>query len=214
MNLENIDLLKKIIEIQACIIQGRGLRAILHLDQYSWLNFSKAKIITICVVESEKMYMEHIFEKDKIFEHNIKEYLFQKKNFKCNSIIRNYEKCLPKNKTHYISESFYDVYKSALSKKEAEELKHNVSMQEFVIMPIYDIEFKKRISYITFIFDKKDTYEIEKLKELKLFFEALIQPMYDSDKNILFPRCVRIDRYFHTLSKKEKTIIKRVLKGE
>jgi DNA-binding CsgD family transcriptional regulator len=214
MKVENIELLKKIIAIQACIIQGRGLKAILHLEQEYLLNFVNAKIITICIIESEKMYMEHIFEKDKVFEHNIKEYILRKKNFKCDSIMKNYEKCLPKNKTHYISESFYDTYKTAISKKEAEEFKYKVLMKEFVIMPISDIKDQDRIGYVTFIFDEKNKYELEKIKDLRSFFEALIQPMYDSDENILFPECVRVDRHFHALSTKEKIIIKKVIKGE
>ena len=81
MKVENIELLKKIVDIQTCLIQGRGLKAILHKDQSYWLDFVKAKIITICIKESDKLYMEHIFEKDKIFEHNIKEFLIRKKKF-------------------------------------------------------------------------------------------------------------------------------------
>lgn len=214
MKVENIELLKKIIDIQACLIQGRGLRAILRFNQQYLLDFVDAKIITICVLESEKMYMEHILEKDKNFERIIKKHIIEKTDFKCNFIIKNFEKCLTKNKTLHISENFYDIYKNALSKKDADELKVKVSMEEFAIMPIYDMQYKNKIAFLTFIFDEKNKYKIEKIEELRSFFEALLQPMYDSDENILFPRCVRIDKYFHPLSTKEKIIIKKVMKGE
>ena len=214
MKVENIELLKKIVEIQACLIQGRGLKAILHMDQKYWLDFVNANIITICIKESNKLYMEHIFEKNKTFERNIKEFILRKKNFKCDSIIKNYEICLPKNKDFYITDSLYDIYKSAISKKEAEIFKKNIALKELIIMPIYDFQYKLRIAYVTFMFDEKNKYEIKKVKELKLFFEALIQPMYDTDENILFPKCVRVDKYFHVLSTKEKIIIKKVIRGE
>ena len=214
MKVENIELLKKIIDIQACLIQGRGLRAILHLDKQYLLDFVNAKVITICILESEKMYMEHILEKDKIFEHNIKKHVIEKQDFKCKFIIKNFEKCLTKNKTYHISETFYDIYKNALSKKDADELKTNISMEEFIIMPIYDMQYKNKIAFITFIFDEKNKYELEKVEELKSFFEALLQPMYDNNEKILFPRCVRVDKHFYPLSSKEKIIIKKVMRGE
>ena len=214
MKVENIELLKKLVYIQACLIQGRELKVILHKDQKYWLDFVKAKIITICIKESDKLYMEHIFEKDKVFEHNIKEFILRKKNFKCDSIVENYEKYLPKNKAYYVTETLYDIYKNAITKKEAEEFKENISVQELVIMPIYDYTYKIRIAYCTFMFDEKNKYEIEKLEEIKSFFEALIQPMYDTDENILFLKCIRIDKHFHSLSTKEKIIIKKVIKGE
>ena len=214
MKIENIELLKKIITIQACLIQGKSLKALLRMDQKYFLSLAKAKVITICVLESDKMYMEYIFEKDRLFEHLVKRYILSKNDFKCNYIGINYDKHLPKNDSHYVTSNFYDLYKGALSKKEANQLKKEISMEEIVIMPIYNITNKIKIANITYIFDKKENIVIENLKELKSFFESLIQTMYETEEDIFFSKCVRVDKHFHLLSQKERIIIKKVIKGE
>ena len=82
-------------------------------------------------------------------------------------------------------------------------------------MPIFDIEFKKKvIGYITFIFNEKNKKDLIKIKEVKDFFEIIIQPLYDYKSRQLFSKCARIDKHFSLLTYKEKRIIRKVLKGK
>ena len=57
----------KIINIQSCIIQGRSLKALLRMNMNYFLEESGADIITIYMNEHEKIKLEYILEKDKIF---------------------------------------------------------------------------------------------------------------------------------------------------
>ena len=100
-----------------------------------------------------------------------------------------------------------------LSKKEAVDFANDIQMKDAIIMPIVDIEFKKRIGYITFIFNNNKK-KFEKIEELKNFFEILIQPLYDYKNNLIFSKCTRVDQHFKLLTSQEKRVIKKILRGK
>ena len=185
----------------------------MHENIHFYLNYSGASIITICMNDSDKVFMEHIFEEGKTFEHFMKEHIFKKKNFNRNSFVSNYESLFKKNIPYYETTNLHDIFQVILSKKEAVDFANDIQMKDAIIMPIVDIEFKKRIGYITFIFNNNKK-KIEKIEELKNFFEILIQPLYDYKNNLIFSKCTRVDQHFKLLTSQEKRVIKKILRGK
>lgn len=214
MKIKNNELLTKIIELQSCIIQGRNVKAIMHKNLHFYLEHSGADIITICINETKKIYMEHVFERDKKFEHFIKENILNKRNLNCQYFITNYQELFKNNKHYYLMKNLYSIFKGILSQKEATEFTKFIEMNEAIIMPIYNIEFEKRIAYITFIFQGSNKKDLDKLEEMKNFFEILIQPLYDYKNNLMFSKCTRVDQHFKLLTPQEKRVIRKVLRGK
>ena len=62
--------------------------------------------------------------------------------------------------------------------------------------------------------DKKKFYFVQEYLAGGGLFESLIQTMYETEEDIFFSKCVRVDKHFHLLSQKERIIIKKVIKGE
>jgi DNA-binding CsgD family transcriptional regulator len=185
----------------------------MHKNINFYLNYSGASIITICMNDSDKVFMEHIFEVGKSFEHFMKEYVFNKKNFNRHSFVSNYKSLFKNNIKYYETKSLHDILQVELSKKESAYFTNNIQMKDAIIMPIVDIEFKKRIGYITFIFNS-DNKNLEKIEELKNFFEILIQPLYDYKNNLIFSKCTRVDQHFKLLTPQERRVIKKILRGK
>lgn len=214
MQIDNNELLTKLIEIQSCIIQGRNLKAVMRKNLHFYLNHSGADIITICMNDQTVVSMEYIFEKERSFEHFIKEYIFNKNNPNSHSFVSNYGKCFVNNKDYCEITNLYDIFKEILSKDKATNFTNTIQMKEAIIMPLYDYKFEKKIAYVTFIFKENKNKNLEKIKEIKNFFEVLIQPLYDYKSNLIFSRCTRINQDFEILTAQEKRIIKKVLSGK
>lgn len=215
MNIKNNELLTKLIEIQSCIIQGHNIRAIMHKNKDFYLKYSGADIITICIKELNKGCVEYIFEKEKEFEHFIKKYLFNKNNPTCNSFTCNYEKYFTNNKAYYEITNFYDIFNEILSKDKRTNFTNDIQMKEAVIMSIFDFKFEKKIAYVTFIFkENNNNKNLQKIEEMKNFFEVLFQPLYDYRNDLIFSKCTRVDQNFKLLTAQEKRIIKKVLRGK
>lgn len=213
MNIMDKEILEKLVEIQSCIIQGRNVKAIMHKNLHFYLNKSSADIITICIDENRKIYMEHIFEENKLFEHNLKEIVFQKKHVNCQSFMSNYTRFFSKNKKYHSINNLHDIFKGVISAKESEEFTNNIHMQEAIIMPLLDIEFENIIGFVTFIFSDKTRIDIEQITDVKNLFQHIIQPLYDHKNSLMFSRCTRVDQHFKLLTLQEKRIVKKVLRG-
>jgi DNA-binding CsgD family transcriptional regulator len=214
MKIKGNELLTKLIEIQSSIIQGQNIKAIMHKNQDFYLKYSGADIITICIKDLNRGCMEYIFEKEKKFENFIKKYLFNKNNLTCHSFVCNYEKYFTNNKAYYEITNFYDIFNETLSKDKGTYFTNDIQMKEAVIMPIFDFRFEKKIAYVTFIFTENNNKNLEKIEEMKNFFEVLIQALYDYRNDLIFSKCTRVDQNFKLLTAQEKRIIKKVLRGK
>ena len=104
MKISNSEFLKKLIEIQSCIIRGRDVKALMYKNSHLYLEHSRANIITICMNDLKSVHIEHIFEKERKFEHflKIKSCILSQKNSTCQSLISNYEHCFINNKYYWI----------------------------------------------------------------------------------------------------------------
>ena len=214
MKICNNELLIKVINIQACIIRGSDIKAVIHKSSNIYLDRTGADIITICMNDVNKIHIEHIFERSPNFKNLLKKYMAKKKVASCESIISNYKKYFIKSKSYHETSSLNDIFKGLLSKDEISSLMNEIQMKEAVIMPILDIKSNKTIGYVTYIFKDANKKDLVRIEEMNDFFQILIQPIYDYESHVMFSRCMRIDKNFSLLTNKEKRIIRKVLKGK
>ena len=214
MPTENIELLHKLVTLQACIIQGRDINAMLHKDKNFYKEWTQADIITIYVNENEKVNVEYVIEDHHLFKSLVEKYVFSKKSFKWEDFIRNCaEHFTLDNRYHHIND-LYEIFKGLISKRKAQKFSKELHFKESIMMPIYTYDNKETIGYICFMFQKKVTINIDKLEEIKMLFETLLQPLHDKKYNIFYSKCVRVDEHLKLLTGKEKRIIKKVLEGK
>jgi DNA-binding CsgD family transcriptional regulator len=214
MEVEDLDILHKIIETQSCIIQGRHLHTILHKHKMFYLNKTNADFITICMNDQDKVHPDYILEEHRLMYHLLKKYIFVHQALSWNSFIKDHYIDLLSNGKYFKTDDLYEVFKGILTKREASSFKDELQMNYSVLMPIYDFSKEHIIGVVCFIFCKETEPDISKLKEVNLLFQTLLQPLYDEQFRIIYQKCVRVDENFSLLTEQERRITKKVLAGQ
>ena len=213
MEIEDKQILHKIIELQSCIIQGRNIKTLLHTNTDFYLNKSGADIITVYVHEEEHVNVDYILEKDRLFAHLLKKYIFNKKNFKWDKFVHNCDKHFASNIGHDKITNLYQIFRGFLPKRLAEEFTDELQMKNAIMMPMYHYDNQEIIGYVCYFFQTDTEIEIKKLEEVKTSFQVILQSLYDREHTTYYTKCVRIDEDMKLLTSQEKKIVRKVLEG-
>jgi len=214
VNLENDEVLNKIIEVQSCIIQGKDLKVLLHKNREFYLEKTNADIIVICMNEQEKVHMEYVLERHRDFAHLAHKYIFDKQTISWDTFVSTHYDNLIKNKKYFETDDIYQLFKGLISKKSAEVFKKDLKIENAILMPVVDFDSKHTIGYIYYIYQHQEKIDIKNLKKMQQLFQTLLQPLYDKQYSIIYSKCVRVDENFSLLTSQEKRITKQVLKGK
>ena len=214
MHIQDKDILNKIIDIQSCIIQGKKLKGILHKNRHFYLDKTHADVITICMNEQDKVHPEYIMEKHRLLSHLLQKYLFSKKPLAWDIFVHNHYPALISNKKYYKTDDIYDIFKGLLTRREASSFMEELEMKHTVLMAIHDFSGKEIIGIVCFLFRRNVEIDIQRLEEMKILFQTLLQPLYDKQYGIIYKKCVRVDENFSLLTDQEKRITKKVLSGK
>jgi len=214
IEIEDPDILQRIIKIQSCIIQGKDLKVLLHMHRDFYLEKTNADVITVCMNEHEKVHPEYIIEEHRLFAHLVHKYIFKNRSLAWDTFVQtHYPKLMSSNK-YFQTSDIYEIFKGILTKREATSFNEELGMKNAVLMPIYDFEHKETIGILCYIFRKDIEIDIKKLEEMKKLFQTLLQPLYDRQYCISYSKCVRVDEDFALLTEQEKRITKQVLLGK
>ncbi len=213
MQINDTDTLHKIIDLQACIIEGRSVKAILHQNNHYFLEQSGADFITVYMHDHEILRPEFILEKELLLSHLLKKYIFNKKNFKWEKFMANCTKLLTPGMKYAKFTERYQIFKGLLSKRETISFTEELQMKSGIIMPMLAFDNKNIIGYICFIFQSDIEPDIEKVEQVETMLETILRPLYDKENHTLYSKCIRIDEEMHFLTNQEKKIVKEVLTG-
>ena len=207
------EILHKIIEIQGCVIQGRSLKALLHKDSDFYLEKSKADIIAICVNEHQKVHVEHVIEKHRLFSHLLIQYLSPKKKLNWNQFVKNCTDHFNLGQKHHTIYDLFELFKGIITQKEAKAFTEEIKMKEAVLMPLYAFDKLDKIGFVCFIFQEENKIDLKKLENIQNVFQTLLQPLYDQHYSLVYSKCMRIDENMKLLTEQEKRIVRKVLNG-
>lgn len=214
MNIQDNDILHKIINVQSCIIQGKHLKAILHKERKFYLEKTGADVISICINDNGKVYPEYVIEEHRVFSHLLHKYIFNNKKLDWDTFVNNHYLQLISGNKYYKTDDLYELLKGRLTKREASSFNEELEMENAIMMSIHDYEGKEIIGIICFLFCKDFEINIRKLTEIKQLFQTLLQPLYNKQLSIVHNQCVRVDNDFSLLTEQEKRIAKNVLSGK
>ncbi|NOR56014.1 MAG: hypothetical protein GQ531_07375 [Sulfurovum sp.] len=207
------DILRKMIELQACIIEGKKVKLILHQYNDYFLEHSGADFITVYMHEHEMVNPEYVLEKHRLLTHLLKKYIFNKKNFRWEKFVANCDKHFASGLKHDKITDLYQLFRGFINKREATSFTEELQMKSAVMMPVFSYDNKEMIGYVCFISKSENEMDIEKLKTAKCMLAILLRPLYDRERNTLYSKCIRIDEEMRFLTNQEKTIVKQVLTG-
>ena len=213
MRIEDKELLHKIIDMQSCIINGRDIKALLHLNIDFYLEKSGADIITIYMHDDEQVNVNYILERHRLFAHLLNKYIFNKKNFKWDKFVQNCDKHFASRIKHDMITDLYQIFRGFLSKKDANDFTKELQMKSAIMMPMYDYNNQEIIGYVCYFFHSDTQIDIDTLEEIKTSFQILLQPLYDREHNTFYTKCVRVDDDMKLLTSQEKKIVRKVLEG-
>lgn len=214
MNITDNEILHNIIEMQACVIQGRSLKALFHLNTNFYLQKSGADIITIYLHEHKKVNLEYIIEEHRVFAHLMHKYILSKKKLKWSEFVQNCENNFVEERTLFRIMDLHQLFKGILTQKETDSFNQELQMKEAVLMPIYAFDQKEKIGYICFIFKTAKEVDLKKLENVQHLFQALMRPLYDTNHNMIYSKCTRIDENMWLLTDQEKRIVRKMLSGQ
>lgn len=206
--------LHKIIDLQTCIIEGKSIKAILRKNIDYFLKLSGADIITVYMHEHDMVNPEYILEKEMLFSHLLKKYLFNQKNFRWEKFVDNCDKHFELGLKHDMITELYQLFRGFLNKREATYFTKELQMTHAIMMPVLAFNEKEIIGYVCFISQSECEMEMKKLEMTKCIFQSLLRPLYDREINTLYSRCIRIDEDMNFLTHQEKKIVKLVLAGD
>ncbi|MDQ1325185.1 MAG: luxR-type protein [Campylobacterota bacterium] len=207
------EILHKIIEIQGCIIQGRNLKTLLHKNIDFYLEKSEADIIAICVNEHQKVHIEYVIEKHRLFSHLLGRYLFSKKKLDWDHFVKNCTDHFNLGQKYHKIHDLCELFKGILTQKEAKAFSEEIQMKEAVLMPLYAFDKQEKIGYVCFIFQAENKIDLKKLENIQNIFQTLLQPLHDKHYSIVYSRCMRVDENMKLLTEQEKRIVRKVLNG-
>ncbi len=213
INITDNEILQKIIDFQACIIEGKMIKTILHKNREFLLSKSDADVITLYMNEHGKVNPEYILEKGRKFERLINKYVFNKKSFKWKKFVDNCNEHFKSGISYEKINELHQIFKGYMTKKEADAFAKELGMYSIVIMPIYAFGDKEIIGYCCFLFRTDIQPDMEKIRSMKIMFQTLVRPLYDKKYNTIYSKCIRIDENMSVLTHKEKQIVKKVLVG-
>jgi len=213
-NIDDQEILKRIIDIQGCIIQGKNLKILLQKDKSFYLKKTNSDAIIICMNDHEKVHPEYVIEDHRVFAHLLHKYVFNKKTLAWDIFVQNHYPALISSKKFYHTNDIYDIFKGILTKREASSFNEELEMKDAILMPLYDFDHKDTIGIVCYLFSKNIDINIKKLEEIKKLFQTLLQPLYDRQYSIIYSKCVRVDEKFSLLTSQERRITKKVLSGK
>ena len=213
MEIEDKQILHKIIDLQACIIQGKDIKALFHKNIDFYLSKSGADIITIYLHEEEHVNVDYVIERDRLFIHLLQKYIFNKKNFKWDKFVHNCDKHFTSKIKHDMITDLYQIFRGFLSKKDASAFTNELQMENAIMMPMYHYDNQEIIGYVCYFFQTDTEVDIKKLEEVKTSFQVILQSLYNREHTTYFTKCVRIDEDMKLLTAQEKKIVRKVLEG-
>lgn len=213
MEIEDKQILHKIIELQSCMIQGKNIKALLHKNIDFYLGKSGADIITVYMHEDAHVNVNYILERHRLFAHLLKKYVLDKNNFKWDKFVENCDKHFASQINYDKITHLYQIFKGFLSKKKSEKFTNELGMKSAIMMPMYHYDKREIIGYVCFFFLSDIETDIEELEAIKTSLQILLQPLYDQENNIFYTKCVRIDENMKLLTSQEKKIVRQVLEG-
>ncbi len=214
MNIQDNDILNKIIKAQSCIIKGKDLKVILHQQRNFYLEKTDADVITVCMNDNDNVSPEYVMEKHRLFAHLLHKYIFNNKTLAWDTFVNNHYIELISGKKYFKTDDLHEVFKGILTKREATSFNEELEMKNAIMMSLYDFEGKEIIGILCYVFRKDVEVNIKKLEEMKILFQTLLQPLYDKQYSIVYSKCVRVDEDFSLLTDQEKRITKKVLAGK
>lgn len=213
MTVNQIELLEKVIYIQACVIEGRNIKAVLRKETAMFKKKSGADVIALCLENGKYVNIELVLEESQKFISLMKKYKLIAKDMVLNKFI---EQCSIKfgSSREYIKiDSMYEIFASAISKAKSSEFEKEMNFKEARIFSLRN-RIGKKIGFVVYFFCNDSIILDSNLPDVTKAFEALIRPFYDSKFRTLHSKCVQVDKQMDLLTEREKQIAYRVLQGK
>ena len=210
--INNIELLKKAVQILSCVIYGHSIRALLRHDTKFFIEQTGADLLVLCVRKNEGSRVDFFPSKQRLFSQLLKKYncsrhglLFDVMGEK---ILEKFSSAQP-----YLEFSdLYDFMKGSLSKVKYDEMMQEARFARVFFFPI-QLANRKKIGFIAYFFTQKKATDMEKLKDVSALIQRVIEPLYDAKTATFYSKCAQIDSDMSRLTSKEKEIVHRVIRG-
>jgi len=214
MNIEitDIALLKKTIQILSCVIYGHSIKALLRNETKFFSDQTKADLLAIYIKKEDGYTIDFLSDKKRLFCKLMEKYEFNKKSPSFdkvgNDIINDFS-------TSNLSQEIDDLYvffKGTVTKNKCKQMHKEIRFKTAILVPL-ELNNGKKIGFVSFFYTRDKEPELSKLKEVGKMLQRVIEPLYDPRTATFYSKCAQVDSDMSRLSAKEKEIVHRVIKG-
>ena len=206
------DLLKKIIQILTCVIQGHGVRALLRKDTKFFSEKTNADLIAIYMKKDSGHKIDFISDKRRLFCKLMDKYEFNKHSHAFGEVGEEIINRFSSIEPYHESKDLYEFLKGTVTKAKCKQMRDEIKFTTSFFFPL-QLRCGIKIGFVSFYYTHDKKPDIEKLKELTAMVQQIIEPLYDPITATFYSRCTQVDSEMSRLTEKEKEIVHRVMKG-
>ena len=206
------DLLKKIIEILSCVIHGHSVRALFRNDTKFLSQKTKADLITIYVKREEGHKIDFVSDKRRLFCRLMDKYEFNKHSPAFANVGEEIINRFSSLEPYRESRDVYEFLKGTVTKTRCKEMEEEIKFTTSFFFPL-QLRCGIKIGFVSFYYTRDKKPDIEKLKEVTVMVQQVIEPLYDPITATFYSKCTQIDSDMTRLTEKEKDIVHRIIKG-
>ncbi|WP_373016946.1 helix-turn-helix transcriptional regulator [Thiomicrorhabdus sp.] len=207
------DLLQKITHIQACLIYGHNLQAILKTEVPFITETTESQIMAICLNQKDKLQFEFVLDAKKQLVKNLKKLNVTPNLLNLNTFADHHRNEMLEEGSYLKLNSLQEFFEGALDVGKCQQLELALHFEFAIILPIFSYEAKK-IGYSIFLFQKNQHANLVNLKKINTLFQTIIQPLYAEDTKTFHSKCNRVCTEMPMLTGTEKRILKLLLQAK
>jgi len=212
IEISDVNLLKKTIQILSCVIHGHNIRALLRHDTKFFSKETKADLIALYIKKEDGHKIDFISDKKRLFCRLMEKYNFNKYSPSFGKVGEDIMKGFSFYKPYQQTNDLHMFMKGTVTKKKCKQMHDEIQFSQAFFFPLETINGEK-IGFVAYFYTQAKGVDLEKLREVSVLMQRVIEPLYDSKTATFYSKCSHVDTDMSRLTEKEKEIVHRVLKG-
>ncbi len=210
----DLNLLKKTIVFQSCLIAGHSIEAIFRTECNYLLGESNANMIALCVYQKEQLKLEFILDKHSILHDFLKRYQIQSHTLVLDTLKEKSEKRIKSGEAYYETDSLQDLLIDSMPKHKIKYFEEMHKFTKMISYPLLSLEGKEVVGYLLFCYLDNAEPNMNALGKIQKMVERIVSPFHDEKTNTFRSRCIQVVSDVPVLTTKERHVLKHLLNAK
>jgi len=209
--INDIDLLKKTILVQSCLIAGHCIEAIFRTESEYLLGESNANLMALCSYHKDHLNLEFILDRHGIIHDFLKRYHVQAHTLVLETLKENNEKYFKQEHEYREVDTIQDLLVDSMPKHKIKYFEEMHKFTKLITYPLKSTETQNTIGYLLFGYLDNREPNKDAMDNIKKMVEQVINPFHDAKTHTFRSRCIQVVTDVPMLTSKERHVLKYLL---